>query len=448
MIGGLFNEEMQREYDSILFNLVRSALGNTTTHTIGYMTKEDFKSHHTIEPITEDLLRSAKFLKFGTKNFTNVLIWDIDHFDEIGYMPTIEQMHNHFYNIAGIEPSWTLKTDKGYHIAVILDHGVFLTNQDGQTATQIAKALIKLKRTITEMIGADANGSNRLTGIWRNPATHDHYFSAKRYSPNELLEIMDIEIEKPKKIQRVQGSLDLNNRKLKIKASTQIAKTLQAGYYIGNRNHYIFSYGYRIKFENRKINDENLLQMMQSENQKHGSGLTSKEISDIWSSVLKLSETMYSPNQEISKRGKLSDEMWAKGVHGVYQRRVYAALSTSKNRAKQTLKQIISAGIDLLEQGKQFDTKLISSMIHKHNKTVKKYEKSYDLKIMIFKLWHEKIMKRANSAKTAQKIDIRPFVLNQLLHELYDEIDRKFSELVGKNCYINIGIGRNMENVA
>jgi len=450
MIGGLFNEEMQREYDNILFNLVRSALGTTTTHTIGYKSKEEFKTHHTYEQITEDLLRSAKFLKFGTKKFTNVLIWDMDDFSELGYKPDLEQMHDHFYNLTGIEPSWTLATDKGYHIAVVLDHGVFLINQDGKTTTQTSKALIKLKRTITEMIGADANGSNRLVGIWRNPVTHDHYFSAKRYSIDELLEIMDIEIEKPKRIQRVQGSLDLNNRKLKIKTNTKIAKTLQAGYYVGNRNHYIFSYGYKIKFENRKIGDEILLDMMQSENEKHGTGLTSKEVSDIWASVLKLSETMYSPNQTISKRGKLSDEMHKLGIHGVYNRRVYAALMTSKNRAKKTLKAIISTGVDLLEQGKQFDTKLISSMIEKHNRTVKRYEKSYNLRAMIFKLWYEKMAKAklANPTNLKQKIDIRPYVINELLDDLYHEIDRKFSELIGKNCYTNIGIGRNMENVA
>ena len=450
MIGGLFNEEIQREYDSILINLVRSALGTTTTHTIAYKSKEEFKTHHTHEKITEDLLRSAKskFLKFGTKKFTNVLIWDMDDFSELGYKATIEQMHDHFYNLTGIEPSWTLKTDKGYHIAVVLDHGVFLTNQDGKSATQISKALIKLKRTITELIGADPNGSNRLIGIWRNPFTHDHYFSAKRYSANELLEIMDIQIEKPKRIQRVQGSLDLNNRKLKIKTNTKIAKTLQAGYYVGNRNHYIFSYGYKIKFENREISDEILLQMMQSENEKHGTGLTSKEVSDIWVSVLNLSKTMYSPNQAISKRGKLSDEMYKLGIHGVYNRRVYAALVTSKNRTKKTLKQIISTGVDLLEQGKRFDTKLISSMIEKHTKTVKRYEKTYNLKAMIFRLWHEKMAKRANSPKTTQKIDIRPFVLNQLLHELYAEIDRKFSELVRKNCYLDIKVGENIGKVA
>jgi hypothetical protein len=446
VIAGLFSDKFQKEYDNTLLDTIYSAIGST--HTLFYNNKEDFATNHTYQKVIEERVRSAKFIKYGNQQFTNVLIWDMDDFSELGYFPTIVQMHDHFYNLTGIEPTWTLSTDKGYHIAVVLDHGIFLTNQDGKSATQISKALIRLKRTITELIGADTNGSNRLTGIWRNPFTHDRYITGKLHDIDELLEIMDIQIEKPKKIQRVQGSLDLQSPKLKIKTTTKIAKSLQAGYYIGNRNHYIFSYGYKIKFESREINDNTLLDMMQSENSKHGAGLTLKEVSDIWASVLKLSETMYSPNQAISKRGKLSDEMWELKIHGLSNRRAYAGLITSRDRAKKTLKTIISTGVDLLEQGKQFNTKLIASMIEKHSKTVKRYEKTYNLKAMIFKLWHEKVMKRASSPKPTQKIDIRPFVLNQLLHDLYAEIDRKFSELVRRDCYLSIGMVENMGNVA
>lgn len=442
---GLFSPN-KAEHTSILLDLVKSALGST--YTIGYENKSDFTTHHTYEKIDSDFLYSSNFLKFGTKKFTNVLIWDIDTFEDLGYKPSLINMHNEFYNITGIEPSWTCETSQGYHIALVLNKGAYLTHQDNITPTIQSKAIVKLKRIITELIKADCNGSNRITGIWRNPLTHKNYTTAKKYTLNELLEITGIDL--PVKKSRVkQGTLDIqNNISLKIKATSKIAKTLEKGYQEGNRNNYIFAYGYKIKFENREIHDNILLQMMQTENNKHGTGLTEKEVQNIHTSILKLSDTMFLPNSTKTKRGKLSNDMWKLDIHGTSNRRAYAGLTTSRERTKKTLKEIIATGVDLLDQGKSFDTKLISSIIEKHIKTVKRYEKGYNLKAMIFNLWHKKMLKLVSSTTLKQKIDIRPFVLKELYKEISEKIDGIFYSLVLKYCYLGFGTGYGDRNIA
>ena len=90
----------------------------------GFFTKEEFSTNFTFQE-THKIIDTANFLRYNTIKFTNILIFDLDHFPGFQSKPTLKMIHDHFYNLTGFEPSWTLQTERGYHIALILSEGIF-----------------------------------------------------------------------------------------------------------------------------------------------------------------------------------------------------------------------------------------------------------------------------------------------------------------------------------
>jgi hypothetical protein len=237
--------------------------------------------------------------------------------------------------MTGFEPSWTVQTDKGYHIALILEEKVFKTWQNNHTQTPNYQALIQLKKEISSLIEADFAASNRSYGIWRNPLTHKHIFTNKTHHLSDLLEEFDITPPKPKSILHTR-SLISNEASLKMQENknNKILETIKKGFYIGNRNHYIFAFGYKLLFENRTLK-ESLETLLQKENTQHKNPPTENEIKNITKSILKLSSTMYQKQSFKTKRGKLSDLMWKLNIHGISTRRAFAGWHRQKREEKE-----------------------------------------------------------------------------------------------------------------
>ncbi len=400
-------------FDAALKSLLLSNLPN---HTKAFAKKADFEKNHTFEP-THTVIDTARFLRFNTKKFTNILIFDIDTFPSFDFKPSLSQIHEHFYNLTGFEPTWTLTTERGYHIALILDEGIFNTHRDNKTPTNQYQALLTLKQTISSLIDADSNASNRTHGIWRNPLTHKHIFTGKTYTLEDLLFEMNIPLKKERP-KFTTGQLLSNNTNLTMKKNphNKILAAIDEGFYIGHRNKYLFAYGYKLLFENRSV-EASLESLISQENFSYDEPLTSYEVKMITASILKFLPTMYT-STTMKQRGKLSNLMWKLNIHGTSQRRAFAGWHTSKERRTSTLKQITQNMIDAFDKGKTLSTSQIAAHIQKSKKTIQRYEQNYNLNSYIFMSWHKAQTKRATSAKKLNKIDIRPFVQDEVLRSL------------------------------
>lgn len=396
-------------------------LKNLPFHTKAFSSKEEFDKNFSYVP-TNQIIETAKFIRFNTKKFTNILIFDIDTFPSFDFKPSLSTMHDHFYNLTGFEPSWTLETQRGYHIALILDQGIFNTWKDNQTPTAQYQALLSFKKTISSLIDADNNASNRSHGIWRNPLTHKNIFTNKVYSLHDLLEKFNIPLNKPKPIFRT-GQLLSNQANLYMKANPEnkILAAIKEGFYVGNRNKYLFAYGYKLLFEDRSL-EASLEQLISLENSRYNESLTHKEVTAISASILNFLPTMYK-STTMKQRGKLSDLMWKLSIHGVSNRRAFAGYHTSKERHNKTLNKITNTLLNAFHKGKTLTLPQIAKEIGSSTKTIQRYNNTYNLKKLVFSLWHAALLRRENSEKSSHKIDIRPFVLQEVMMQF----EKRFS---------------------
>jgi len=367
----------------------------------------------------KEIINTAKFLRFNTKKFLNVLIWDFDDFPDFGYMPNLYTFHHHFYNMTGFEPTWTVKTDNGFHVCLHLEESIFLTRKDNLTPTVKAKAAKKLKEAISDALHSDHTGSNKLTGIFRNPLTHEHIFTGKLYSFEDLLDEYDIDLKsfmQTQPLQPVNSPLfDYKNIGLKIKKEGFIKEKLSAGFFVGNRNHYLFSYGYKLVFEDRKLIDQ-IEEILLTENSRYAEAKEEKEVLSIAASIRKFYPYMAKPHM----RGKLSNELWEKGIHGISARRSYAGWKTSTERREKTLSKIVDTLLDLFEKGKtDIDRKDLAAKVSRSTKQIKRYQDQYNLNLLAFKAWIAKLTKlKASSPKIQKEIDIRPYVHKEIMNSL------------------------------
>ncbi len=396
-------------------NLKQTLLDHLPSHTKGFSSKEEFSTNFTFQE-THKIINTAIFLRYNTIKFTNILIFDLDHFPGFQSKPTLKIIHDHFYNLTGFEPSWTLKTERGYHIALILTEGIFNTWKNNTTHTNDYKTVIELKRQISLLLDADNNASNKTCAIWRNPLTHQHIFSGKTYTLTDLLSEFNISVKKKKPIT---GQLISNEKtvKMKMQDNNKILDMINNGFYIGNRNKYLFAYGYKKLFENRDLYNS-LENIMLTENNNHSDPLTQNEVLAITNSILKLSKTMYQSYTMI-ERGKLSDLMWKLHIHGTSKRRAFAGWNTSKERREKTLNAITTVLVEQFQNGKlNYSDAELAQAINKSVKTVQRYKQTYNVKSLVFKLWLKANSKLQASAKNLKKqIDIRPFVHRDAMKE-------------------------------
>ena len=393
-------------------------------HTVAFEYKKEFKEKYKFLE-TQKVIENAKFMRFNSKKTTNMLIFDIDNFEEdFNYCkPTITYMHNYFEQMTGITPTWVLATDKGYHIGVMLEKPIFTTYKDNQTITKDHLKLLELKRRVTMLIGGDPVGSHRSYGIWRNPLTHIHIYNPITTNIEDMFEEFDVVDAIYKKVIPQEENYNYEDcLPMKLKSNNEITKAIKEGFIVGNRNNYIFAYGYKILYEDRKMTDEALEKILQNYNKNQKESLTQKEISDIVQSILKFKPTMYI-TKNIKKRGKLSNLMWKLNIHGISKRRAFAGWHTSKERTTKTLKKIIGIIIKYLEQGLTPTNKQIASEISMSLLTVTRQINKH-INTDKIKYWKERLQNA--KLQNQNKIGIRPFEISEILDEIVQEF-KKFT---------------------
>lgn len=309
-----------------------------------------------------EALYKYKFIRFNTKKWVKVLIFDIDHVSG-----DLSKWHNDIKNILGIEPNYTTKTDNGYQFGFILENLVWIRNKDKTKNTNFQRIAL-LKKTISEKFKdgiIDHAGSIRKIGIWRNPVMHETIISENNYTlkdlskhfkllipvnaqPEELNPLKSL-VSKDNIIYLEQNSPN-SNCKMKLSPNSKIQKILNKGFYKGNRNNYIFAFGYKALFEDRSRSSE-IENIMQYENKRYSNPLELNEITDIAKSVMSKESSMYRVKANKKERGKLSNYMNDKSIQGLYNRQVFSGWDTSKTRRENTLKDVIKQLLDLFDKG-------------------------------------------------------------------------------------------------
>ncbi|MGJ0312647.1 replication initiation protein [Aliarcobacter cryaerophilus] len=334
-------------------------------------------------------LNKYKFINFNSKEQISFLIFDIDKYED-------KTAKEHFKNIyvfldyitsnIGIEPTYILETNKGFHFAYHLKNHIF-THQ-----RKALKYVMDIKVAITRMLKCDEIASHRLYGVWRNPLLHDFYFSQKiNY------ELDDFKKYIPKS--------EFTNTPLKLKVKINEDELIE-----GQRNKTLFKYAMKFAKGKTTLTKDDILNFLININNSKNVGLGNTELIQISNSTFKywqngkiLFGTMKDENLKVVNSGVMEFEKMKNLSYDEYleetkQRQQKAAIRTLKLRDKeknkkqlleakedyisklQTQKEnlVINAILELQEQKLKVNIASISRVAKIDRRTAKKYFLAYE----------------------------------------------------------------------
>lgn len=211
-------------------------------------------------------LRTCKFINFNTQERISWMVFDIDHVGEmkaLEYFKNINGFLKYVIEKLGIEPTYVLETQKGFHFAFHLKNHIY-THQ--RKALQYLQAI---KRAITAILGCDVKASHRLNGIWRNPLLHEHYYSAQfNY---ELKDFKDF----------------LPKHQTQKYSITQTVKLDKNSLTVGNRNQALWEHAMRYAKGKTALTPSELVEMLIEANSHAQEPLEMNELNTIASSAHK-----------------------------------------------------------------------------------------------------------------------------------------------------------------
>ncbi|WP_066404682.1 replication initiation protein [Aliarcobacter cryaerophilus] len=337
---------------------------------------------------TIEALNKYKFINFNSKEQISFLIFDIDKFED-------KTAKEHFKNIygfleyitdnIGLEPSYILETNKGFHFAYHLRNHIF-THQ-----RKALKYVMDIKVAITRLLKCDEIASHRLHGVWRNPLLHNFYFSQKiNY------ELDDFKKYIPKS--------EFTNTPLKLKVKIDEDELIE-----GQRNKTLFKYAMKFAKGKKVLNKDDILNFLTNINNSQYVGLGNTELIQISNSTFKywqnrkiLFGTMKDENVKIVNSGVMEFEKMKNLSYDEYLeetkiRQQKSAIRTLKIRDKeknkkqlleakqdyisklQTQKEnlVINAILQLEEQNLKVNIASISKLAKIDRRTAKKYFLAY-----------------------------------------------------------------------
>ena len=160
-----YKDEDEQLKELLLKNLPKKIKSGNEKHL------SNIYQYPTIKSLNEHL-----FINFNSKEQISFLVFDIDKYED----KTAKEYFKNIYNFLdfitdniGLEPSYILETNKGFHFAYHLKNHIF-THQ-----RKALKYVMDIKVAITRLLKCDEIASHRLYGVWRNPLLHNFYFSQK-----------------------------------------------------------------------------------------------------------------------------------------------------------------------------------------------------------------------------------------------------------------------------
>lgn len=337
---------------------------------------------------TIEALNKYKFINFNSKEQISFLVFDIDKYED----KTAKEYFKNIYNFLdyitsniGIEPTYILETNKGFHFSYHLKNHIF-THQ-----RKALKYVMDIKVAITRMLKCDEIASHRLHGVWRNPLLHDFYFSQKfNYELNDFKKYI------PKS--------EFTNTPLKLKVKINEDELIE-----GQRNKTLFKYAMKFAKGKKTLTKDDILNFLININNSKSVGLGNTELIQISNSVFKywqngkiLFGTIKNENVKVVNSGVMEFEKMKNLSYDEYlqetkQRQQKAANRTLKLRDKeknkkqlleakedyisklQTQKEnlVINAILQLEEQNLKVNIASISKIAKIDRRTAKKYFLNY-----------------------------------------------------------------------
>ncbi|MCT7594430.1 replication initiation protein [Aliarcobacter butzleri] len=337
---------------------------------------------------TIEALNKYKFINFNSKEQISFLIFDIDKYED----KTAKEHFKNIYNFLdfitdniGLEPTYILETNKGFHFAYHLKNHIF-THQ-----RKALKYVMDIKVAITRLLKCDEIASHRLHGVWRNPLLHNFYFSQKfNYELNDFKKYI------PKS--------EFTNTPLKLKVKIDENELIE-----GQRNKTLFKYAMKYAKGKKVLNKDDILNFLININNSKNVGLGNIELIQISNSVFKywqngkiLFGTMKDENLKVVNSGimefeKMKNLSYDEYLQETKQRQQKAAIRTLKIRDKEKNKKqlleakeeyisklqekkenlVINAILELQEQNLKVNIASISKIANVDRRTAKKYLLNY-----------------------------------------------------------------------
>lgn len=214
-------------------------------------------------------LDRCKFINFNTEERISFMIFDFDTYKDkkaIETFKNIDMFYNYLIKKVGLEPTYILQTDKGFHFAYHLKNHIYTKQK------KAFNYLNNIKKGIIEKVGCDSHGSIRNYGVWRNPLLHTYYFSEQvNY---ELSDFKDLAIPR-KTLQQ------------KFKRDIVVRQFNQGLLMEGNRNNLIFLASMSWAKNQKNLQQGDIEYYATEYNKKAEVPLENKEIKTISRSVFK-----------------------------------------------------------------------------------------------------------------------------------------------------------------
>lgn len=214
---------------------------------------------------TVTALLTCKFINFNSSHRVSFMVFDVDHHGgmrAIDYFKEIDKLSDYILEKVGLEPTYILKTLKGFHFAYHLKNHVYMHQP------KAVEYLRSIKIAITKLLGCDINGSHRLRGVWRNPLLHEHSYSEQiNYELSDFKSLLSEKREPFKKTRTTKVSVD----------DSQLV--------IGNRNNYLFACAMRFAKRFSVLNVDEILNYLIETNTRCETPLELEELQGISASV-------------------------------------------------------------------------------------------------------------------------------------------------------------------
>ena len=298
-------------------------------------------------------LESCKFINFNSSERISFMIFDFDTYKDKKATDTfknIDTFFDYLYEKIALEPTYILKTDKGFHFAYHLKNHVYMKSKKS------LEYLNNIKQGVINLIGCDIHGSSRNSGVWRNPLQHDFYFS-QEYN-YELKDFKDFAIYRKTPQQRFQREITIRQ------VDKEILKK-------GNRNNAIFYASMKWAKNKKNLSLTNIVDFALSFNDKADEPLKHTEISKIAKSVYRYYSqnkiNIKNPiNEGIMGFGRIDEDLDYETE--VKRRQSLSAKRTNKILGKDRKKEI------MLKAKKFFQEKRKNEFVRKINEAVKVLE--------------------------------------------------------------------------
>lgn len=328
-------------------------------------------------------LEHMPFMNFNSKERISIMVFDIDKVGDktaLEHFKSIEGLLSFIVKQIGYEPTYILRTTKGFHFGYHLKNDVY-THQP-----KAVEYLRNIKIALTNILGCDPNASHRLNGVWRNPLHHPHYYSGKlNYELSDFREFLPLRVN----VKRTYTA------KVKIDASLLVE---------GNRNEALFRYAMKYAKGQSSLEPEQILDFLIGVNVQCPKPLEDDELHQIASSVYvywcaetiefgSLIQRVPIPNEGIMEFPKMAGLTLAEYETEVKRRQRLSAQRTNKIKDKEKAskqlaearecsaqkrrdeneKKVLQAIEKLRKDSKKITTSAISRIARIDRRTVEKY---------------------------------------------------------------------------